>query len=89
MLAGPRVSSSAVLACSRLRKVGVAVLKLSLRPLTNSFTAEAIDQWFETFQNYEVTLVSMFPLSVIFQFIDAVIRKKWLLPLWTSTSRKN
>ena len=26
------------------------------------FAAEAIDQWFETFQNYEVTLVSLYQL---------------------------
>ena len=31
----------------------------SSRALTFSSLAEAIDQWFETFQNYEVTLVSV------------------------------
>ena len=48
-----------------------------------SFTAEAIDQWFENLQNYEATLVCHSCQS-IFRIIptNSSRRKKWPLPRW-------
>jgi hypothetical protein len=56
--------------------------------------ADAIDQWFENFHHYEVTLVSIFDHLSRHQIniANAAIfsrRKRWLLPLSTSILRRN
>jgi hypothetical protein len=65
----------------------------ALRPFA-FFPADAIDQWFENFHHYEVTLVSIFDHLSRHQIntANAAIfsrRKRWLLPLSTSILRRN
>lgn len=69
---------------------GMCSVPLYLYLEMTSPAAEAIDQWFEQFQNYEATLVRLILYFVVGDsVIDDLSRKIWRRRHWMSTSRRN